>query len=68
MVDEVVANVGKIRVVVTEWEGAEYPKEMAFEWTEPSNYCVFPDAEYSHTLTREEASILLAALRDFCDT
>lgn len=59
MTDIVLANIGKICVVSSEWDGNP-SKELALEWVEPSNYCMYADTEYSHTLTLNEARMLIA--------
>lgn len=54
-------EIDKISVNETVWDG-EFPDEFRLEWTEPSNYCMYPDDEYSVYVSKEQAIELIAVM------
>ena len=62
MKESTLMEIDKICVNVTEWEGQGCPSELKLEWIEPSNYCMFPDEEYSVDVSKEKAVELIEVL------
>jgi hypothetical protein len=62
MKEETLMELDKISINSTTWDGDDWPSTLEFEWTEPSNYCLYPDDEYSFDVSKEQAVELIEVL------